>query len=36
MAEARPGLSADLLVEEPDLGLAFARWAGRWVRNMFR
>lgn len=33
--DAMTGLgSGDFL--EPDLGLAFVRWAGRWVRNMFR
>jgi len=33
-----PGLSPEVFVGggEPDLGLAFVRWAGRWIRNMFR
>jgi Zn-finger nucleic acid-binding protein len=36
MAEAQPlGLSADVLASDPELGLAFVRWAGRWIRNMF-
>lgn len=35
MAEARTGSAPESLFEEPDLGLAFVRWAGRWIRNMF-
>lgn len=30
------GLSSDALSSEPDLTVAFLRWAGRWIRNMFR
>jgi Zn-finger nucleic acid-binding protein len=36
MAEAHPGLATGMLGDELDLGVAFVRWAGRWVRNMFR
>lgn len=37
MTEAQPmSMSTELFVDGPDLGLAFVRWAGRWVRNMFR
>jgi Zn-finger nucleic acid-binding protein len=37
MAETEPiGLAGNMLGVEPDLGLAFVRWAGRWIRNMFR
>lgn len=38
MAERDPmtGLAVDEFDDTPDLGLAFVRWAGRWVRNMFR
>lgn len=25
----------DTLAGDPDLGVAFVRWAGRWIRNMF-
>lgn len=35
MAEARTGSAPDSLIDEPDLGIAFVRWAGRWIRNMF-
>lgn len=34
--EPMTGLSTELLVTEPDLSLAFVRWAGRWIRNMFQ
>lgn len=30
------GLATDSFSEMPGLDLAFVRWAGRWVRNMFR
>lgn len=38
MREVDPMTHAPLdgMDEMPDLGLAFVRWAGRWVRNMFR
>ncbi len=38
MTEVEPitGMPVEAFVDGPDLGLAFVRWAGRWVRNMFR
>jgi Zn-finger nucleic acid-binding protein len=33
---SRGELAAHLVQGELDLGVAFVRWAGRWVRNMFR
>ena len=29
------GVRVETLEYEQDLGLAFVRWAGRWIRNMF-
>ena len=38
MTEVEPmtGLPIDGFSHQPDLGLAFVRWAGRWVRTMFK
>ncbi|MEM9455813.1 MAG: zf-TFIIB domain-containing protein [Myxococcota bacterium] len=38
MQEVEPytGLPVDSFAEGPGLDLAFVRWAGRWIRNMFR
>lgn len=36
MADADAVSPTGLLGSEPDLAVAFVRWAGRWVRNMFR
>lgn len=30
------GMTNQVLLAEVDLGVAFVRWAGRWIRNMFR
>lgn len=34
--EPMTGISTEVFSAEPDLSLAFMRWAGRWIRNMFR
>lgn len=38
MQETEPytGLPVGTFAESPSLDLAFLRWAGRWIRNMFR
>lgn len=38
MAEVEPGglVGNQLSIGEPDIGIAFVYWAGRWIRNMFR
>lgn len=38
MREVEPmtGLPVQSFAEELDLSVAFVRWAGRWIRNMFR
>lgn len=33
--EPMTNLSHEALMMQPDLSLAFVRWAGRWIRNMF-
>ena len=35
-ADPLTSMANDALLDNADLGVAFLRWAGRWVRNMFR